>query len=196
MFRYKDDKTIFHRIPIGYKSLLGLAILAAAFLTRDLRVLGGLLALNLIFLVVARYRNFLKIGWMIFLMMGLPVLLLYYFIRPPLLVLEVVVLRVFIAFTLMALMTSTTDVMSILRLMKRLRFPRSIYLSIYIMLRFLPEVEYEYRELRDILKIRGIRFRVLKAGTWLPYLRSFFVPLVVMLLNRAEEIAIAVYLRE
>jgi len=100
-------------------------------------------------------------------------------------------LRMFSLLFASAFFTFSTDVFALLKLMKRLRFPEFIYLPVYIMFRFLPEIEKDLLEIQGIQKLRGITPK-----KPLEYLKSILLPLLYTLFQKSDEFAIAYYLRK
>lgn len=76
--------------------------------------------------------------------------------------------------------------------MKKIKVPKVLYLSFYIILRFFPELEREYIEIKDIQKCRGITLR----KGFFRFIKAYTLPIIFVLLERAEEISIALYLKK
>jgi len=100
-------------------------------------------------------------------------------------------LRIFIVFLVFSFFTRTTDLISVYKLLVRIRLPKFIVIPFYIVLRFLPELEKSYVEIRQIQGLRGIR----PQRPFL-YLKSIFVPVISVILDRSEELSIAFYLKD
>ncbi|MBN1940578.1 MAG: energy-coupling factor transporter transmembrane protein EcfT [Candidatus Diapherotrites archaeon] len=100
-------------------------------------------------------------------------------------------LRIFNLFMASAFFSYSTDAFAIVRLMRRLYFPELIYLPVFALFRFLPEIERDFKEIRDIQKTRGISKK-----QPLKYVKSILVPLFITVLEKSDELAIAYYLRK
>jgi len=103
-----------------------------------------------------------------------------------------VLLRILLLFANFSLFASTTDLFLVVRLLQQLRLPNWLYLPVYIVFRFLPELEKDFMNIRHIQKTRGI---TPKNGIF-TFLKGHFVPVIIMLLERGEELSIAFYLKE
>ncbi len=194
MFQY-SSKSLFCRVNEELKILFLLAVFAASFIFSSFLQQALLFLLLFTLLAVAGYRDFVK------LFVGLlPFLLLadagfFLFLQGSgidLLQLTLVAnTRVLNLFMSTAFFTFSTDVFALLKAMKRVRLPESLYLPVYVLFRFLPEIEGDLLEIRGIQKIRGIRKRqpVL-------YLKSILIPLLFTVLQKSDELAIAYYLRK
>lgn len=196
MFEYRS-KTVFNNVPEIIKILFMLAITILAFVFNSFQSLGILLLLVFILLIMTRYRFkeftklfFALLPFIILTMVALSILFskeskLLFFI-------SVVVMRIFVIFLNFALFTRITDMFAVARLLKRMKMPRTVYIAIYSLLRFLPELEYEYIEIKNMQRLRGIRLR----NGLIKYLKAHFLPMIYVLLDRADELSIALYLRE
>ena len=163
MFEYRS-KTVFNNVPEIIKILFMLAITILAFVFNSFQSLGILLLLVFILLIMTRYRFkeftklfFALLPFIILTMVALSILFskeskLLFFI-------SVVVMRIFVIFLNFALFTRITDMFAVARLLKRMKMPRTVYIAIYSLLRFLPELEYEYIEIKNMQRLRGIRLR-------------------------------------
>jgi len=100
-------------------------------------------------------------------------------------------LRILSLFSSIAFFTFSTDVFSLLKLMKKASLPESIYLPVYVLFRFLPELERDLVEIISIHRIRGISKR-----QPVTYLKSILVPVLFTAIQKSDEIAIAYYLRK
>jgi len=94
-------------------------------------------------------------------------------------------------FFTIAFFTRTTNLFRVMELMKKARVPEAIYLPTYVVLRFLPEIERDLQEIIAIQKIRGVSPR-----HPLRYLRAIFVPLLLTVFERSDQVSIAYYLRK
>ena len=100
-------------------------------------------------------------------------------------------IRIFSLLLASSFFSFSTDVFALLKLMKRLRLPEFLYLPIFILFRFLPEVERDLLEISDLQKLRGISPR-----QPFTYLKSILLPLFYTLFQKSDELAIAYYLRK
>ena len=100
-------------------------------------------------------------------------------------------LRILLIFFSFAFFSFTTDLIAIVKLLKKIHCPESIYLSIYIALRFLPELERDFKEIKDLQKLKGITLR-----NPLKYFKSQFLPLTYIIFDKADELSIAYYLKK
>lgn len=194
MFAYRN-RTVFSRIPEIVKIIIVFALFIGAFLTDSNIILLHMFLIVLILLLIVDLSIIKKIITVFVPLMLVSSGMLYLFFfktidKSFILRAELRILVVFMAF---AFLSSTTDLFSILRFLRKLHLPRTIYLSFYIILRFLPELEAEYNEVNEIQKSRGITIK--KYGLF-KYLKSYFLPVIYTMLQRADELSIAVYLRE
>jgi len=194
MFQY-NSKSLFSGVREEFKIVFLLTVFAAAFLSSNVFVLAILFAFLAVLLAIAGYRDFFKLfasllpfllladlGFLVFLLdSGLDLLQLTLSSN----------LRILCLFTATAFFTFSTDIFALVKLMKRMRLPEEIYLPLYILFRFLPEIEQDLSEIAGIQKMRGISKR-----TPLLYLRSVLVPLLFTSLQRADDLAVAYYLRQ
>ncbi len=100
-------------------------------------------------------------------------------------------LRVLCLFSAMTFFTFSTDIFALLKALKVLKIPESVYLPIYVLFRFLPEMEHDLAEIIAIQKMRGVSRK-----KPMLYLRSILLPLLFTSLQRADDLAIAYYLRK
>ncbi|MBU0758617.1 MAG: energy-coupling factor transporter transmembrane protein EcfT [Nanoarchaeota archaeon] len=197
MFFYKS-RSIFSVVPEGIKTVVMLLLVVLAFSLQSPVLLANALGITLFLLLVSQYsiKDFLKLTIYIGSVLSIYYIIFYlffysintgYFVR-----ILAFTLRIYTVFFTFAWYTYTTDLFSILKTLKKLNLPEQIYLSFYIVLRFLPELEYEYNEIRTIQKSRGIYF-------WkdpMLFIKAHFVPLIQTVIERADELSIAFYLRE
>ncbi len=193
MFQYRST-SIFSGLPESIKLVIMLSLVFGSVLFGSLKVLSILFAICFFLLLISGYKDFLKLYSML-----LPVLFVY-------LIFFVLffsnyqgsiwdkffelVLRIFCIFSAFAWFTFTTDILKVMKLMQRLHLPKTLTLSFYIMLRFLPEIEHQYREIVEVQKARGLTIR-----RPFEYIRGHFVPLIMVLIERVEELEIAFYLK-
>ncbi|MCX6799049.1 MAG: energy-coupling factor transporter transmembrane component T [Candidatus Diapherotrites archaeon] len=194
MFRY-DSKSVFSRWPETVKLCLLVLASVLALLLRDfslqlllflplfaLLIASGYRETRRLFLALAPFLALTDISFWLFLpnqsinLLGLIAVSNARFVN---------------IFMAIAFFIHTTNLFSLMRLMKRAKLPEFIYLPAYVVLRFLPETEKDLREIIAIQKIRGETAR-----RPLRYFKSIFVPLVLTVFERADQVAIAYYLRK
>ncbi len=194
MFQYKS-KTVFSKWPETLKlGFLALFTALAFFQNTGLAQFGLFIALVFL-LLLAKYRDF----WRLFLAIApflavtglMTWLFLFEIVASPLEFLLVVSLRVVNVFLAIAFFSFTTDLFALVKLLKKARFPEEIFLPFYVLLRFLPELERDFYEIRAIQKTRGFSRK-----RPLVYLKAVLVPLFITALDRAEQISIAYFLRK
>ena len=193
MFQY-SSKTVFANWPEQVKLLLLIALGVLAVLCRDLTSELLLLAFVFVLLLAANYRHFL-----ILLLYLLPFFVvvnaIFIFAFPQaeglyynLLIGDIRVMVIFLSF---AFFSHTTDIFALLKTLKKWRLPKSVYLSLYIALRFLPQLEKDFHEIKDLNKLKGITPK-----KPFSFIKATLLPLLYTLFERAEELSIAYYLRE
>lgn len=193
MFTYKS-KTVFSSLPEWLKLTVTIGLTILAFLFSDLRVLGSVFVFVLLLLIVSGYRlkEFSKLTFSL-----LPIAILYlliffvFFTNDSITRFAAIILRIYSVFFSFAWFTSTTDLFKVMKWMERMPFPKSFVLSFYIMLRFLPEIEQQYKEILLVQKARGLSMK-----QPIEYIIGHFVPLIMILLERVDELEIAFYLRD
>ncbi len=195
MFEYRGG-TIFRHIPEVMKFFITLAILVTSFSARRIWVLGVVLAVTVILVIMAEFslKDFKRFFFGMIPLIIISNIFFFFMLRGVYAdVIELIIkldLRLFIVFLAFSFFTRTTDLISVYRLLKFLRFPKFIVIPFYIVLRFLPELEKSYSEIRQIQELRGITPK----RPFL-YLKSIFVPVISVILDRAEELSIAFYLQ-
>ena len=152
--------------------IIGLLAVAGYKLKDYLHVVLGVLP----FLIV------INLSWLIFLAAYKPNIIE---------AITIIDLRILIIFFNFAFFSLTTDLIAVVELMKRLRFPEAIYLATYIVLRFLPELERDFQQVQDCQKLKGISWKQPKL-----FVQSLFLPLVYLVFERADEVTVAYFLRE
>jgi len=161
-----SSKSLFSPVREELKILFLLVVFAAAFMTSNYLVLAVLFVFLTALLVLAGYKDFFKLF-------------------------ASINLRILCIFTATAFFTFSTDIFALLKLMKKLYFPEEIYLPFYVLFRFLPEIEQDLSEIIGIQKIRGISKK-----RPLFYIKSILLPLLFTSLQKADDLAIAYYLRK
>ncbi|HLD59236.1 MAG TPA: energy-coupling factor transporter transmembrane component T [archaeon] len=194
MFQYYN-KSFFSGASESLKILFLLVFFIAAFTANSFAFQGILFIVIFALLVVAGFKDFRK------LFLGLvPFLLLadfgfWFFLQGTQInVANLVVvsnLRIFNLVMAAVFFSFSTDAFALVKLMKKMHFPEVIFLPLFVLFRFLPEIEKDFGEIRDIQKMRGIGIKkpVL-------FLRSLLTPLFLTVLEKADELAIAYYLRK
>jgi len=194
MFIYKGNQ-VFRNVPELIKLAIMLTIVIAALAIKEIVPLIILSIIVIVLLIIIRFDGYLKlIGSLA------PVIILtnimFGFLGKQIIdnlveFLVVIDLRFLLIFFAFAFFTTTTDLFSVIKLMKKARIPKPIYLSFYIMLRFLPEIEKSFAEIMHVQKIRGITIR-----QPIRYVKSIFLPIIYTLFERSDELNIALYLKE
>ncbi|MBN2067815.1 MAG: hypothetical protein JW744_05085 [Candidatus Diapherotrites archaeon] len=194
MFQY-SGRSLFSKVSEKTKVGFLAASLAAAFLFSNVFQQACLLAFLAGLLFAAGYRGFrgLFLGIVPFLLLAdLGFFLFLQGMGIDLVQLTLVSnLRILNLFSATAFFTFSTDIFSIVKAMKRARMPESAYLPVYVLFRFLPELEKDLAEIILIQRIRGIG-----KSRPLTYLRSILVPMLYIAVQKGDEIAIAYYLRK
>ena len=196
MFQY-NDKSIFSGISEEIKILAAILLVVTAFISNSPTVLLALFITEFILLMIAGYgfRHYLKLTSMLLPFIIITTAVFWFFFRQDFDVIPMLIrvfLRMLCIFYVFALLTFTTDMFGVVTLLKKLKFPKEIWLSLYITLRFLPELERDYHSIKEIQKIRGL---TMKKGL-LKHLAAHFIPLILLIITKAEELSIAFYLKE
>jgi len=194
LFQY-DSKSLFSKWPEQLKIAFLIGASAAALLLREFFPQLLLFLPIGAMLLLSGYRETHK------LLLGLlPFLLLtdlgfYFFLPNQSLDLAKIIavsnMRFINLFFAIAFFIHTTNLFKVMQLMRRMKLPESIYLPTYVVLRFLPEIEADLRNIIAIQKIRGYGPR-----HPLLYFKAIFVPLLLTLFERSDQIAIAYFLRK
>lgn len=193
MFQY-SSKTIFSRWPLSVKAAIAFSLMALSFFFRQPAEQAVLFFLVAALLAIAGFKDFAKIFASI-----LPFLVLSDFaiiflfpampnLAPMLLAAN---LRVIVLLFSFAFLSFTTDAFAIAKAMRKARLPEAISLSFYIVLRFLPEIEADLGEIISLNKLKGI-----SPKRPFIFLKATFVPLLLILFQRTDELTIAYYLRK
>ncbi len=193
MFLY-NSKTVFSCWPLTPKLLIAFLLPGLSFLTQEPLHQAIMLGFVLLLLVIARYSELPKL-----LLSLLPFILLtdavFIFLLPEIPNIFRVVLtanlRIYVVLLSFAFFSYTTDVFSIVKAMKRTRIPETVYLSLYIVLRFLPEMEQDLKEIRELNKLKGVSWK-----KPVRFLQAHFLPLLLIIFQRTEELSIAYFLRK
>jgi energy-coupling factor transport system permease protein len=196
MFEYRGG-TIFKNIPEVIKFLITIAIAITSFMSRRIWVLALVLAVTIVLVIMAEFSfsDFKRFLFGMIPLIFISNIFFFFMLRgvyPDVIGLIIKLdLRLFIVFLAFSFFTRTTDLISVYRMLKFLRLPRFIVIPFYIVLRFLPELEKSYSEIRQIQGLRGITTK-----RPIVYLKSIFVPVISVILDRAEELSIAFYLKQ
>jgi len=194
MFQY-SGKSLFSSVREELKIAFLLLSISAAFLAQNPVILLGLLLFLSFALAASGYRDFPKLflGILPFLLLAdLGFLIFLSDTSIDLLQLTIASnLRILCLFTATAFFTFSTDVFALVKIMRRLHFPESFYLPVYVLFRFLPEIEHDLVEIASIQRLKGIK----KRNPFL-YLKSVLIPLLFTVLQKSDDLAIAYYLRK
>ena len=196
MFQY-NDKSVFSGIESWIKIVAAFGIIVLAFVSNNPKILLALFITEFLLLMIAGYgfRNYVKLTSMLLPFIIITTAVFWFFFRQDFDVIPMLIrvfLRMLCIFYVFALFTFTTDLFGIVTLLKKLKFPKIIWLSLYITLRFLPELERDYHSIKEIQKIRGL---TMKKGL-IKHLAAHFIPLILLIITKAEELSIAFYLKE
>lgn len=193
MFQY-ESKTIFSRAP-EYTKLVLMLILsttAIAFYRLDIQLVLFLFSLSL--LLISGFNEFKKLALTL-----LPALLLInfgiylFFSQIDPLYFErmlIITLRICAVYFSFAFFLRVTNIFALIKWMRKVGLPETMYLALYIALRFLPEVE---QEMRTVVMAKKARLRNTNP---LSLSVSILVPMLYVLFDRADELSIAYYLRK
>jgi energy-coupling factor transporter transmembrane protein EcfT len=139
--------------------MLGVFSLLAITLTNPVWQ-GSLLALVVILLLVAGYKEFHKLLLALAPFIIVMNLAFLYFMSAyranvweAVLLIDLRILLIFFSFAFFAF---TTDLVAVVKLLKRMGLPEAVYLPFYVVLRFLPELERDHQEIRQLQKLKGI----------------------------------------
>ncbi len=194
MFQY-SSKSFFSGVKEQYKLGFLFLAFALAFLFQDVLLLFCLFVVLILFLVVAGYRGFfgLFIGLLPFLVLS-DIGFLIFLSDTTIDLFQLILssnLRILCLFTATAFFTFSTDVFALIKLFDKMHFPEEICLPVYVLFRFLPEIEHDLVEISGIQKIRGISKR-----KPILYLKSVMIPLLFTVLQKSDDLAIAYFLRK
>jgi len=197
VFRYKAE-SIFSDWNVSLKALISITIIALGFYLNNTLYLLCLFILTCSLMLVAgfRLRELSKLVLMLIPFTALyAVFLVLMSKQAMILALGLRIPTVIMGFSFF---TSTTDVFVLVKLLKKLNAPKQLYLPVYIILRFFPTLEKDYEDIRQIQQIRGFHycFTMLSPKKLFRFLKSYFLPLLYTAFERADELAIAFYLRE
>ncbi len=194
MFQY-SGKSLFSQVNESLKVAFFAVSFIAAFVFQNPFHQAVLLAFLIALLFIARYRDFAKLFGSLIPFLLLADLSFFIFLSDTSLNLVQLTLssnlRIFSLFAATAFFTFSTDIFALVRLMKRIHLPETLYLSIYILFRFLPELERDLYEIRSIQRIKGI-----SPKQPVRYVKSVMIPLLFTALQKSDDIAVAYFLRQ
>ena len=193
MFRY-ESKTLFSGAPEYFKLALMLIISISAVAFYSLSIQLGLFITAFSLLLLSGFNEFKKLALTI-----LPVLLLINFgmylffsqIDPAYLErMLIITLRICAVYFSFAFFLRITNIFALIKWMRNIGLPETLYLALYVALRFLPEVEHEMHAVRAAQKLRNSSVNPVSASV------ALLVPMLYVLIDRADELSIAYYLRK
>ena len=194
MFQY-NGKSFFSGVNEVVKIFSFLVFVALAFFFQNPLHLLGLLFVLIVLLIIANYRGFVSLFFGLVPFLLLADIGFFVFLSDTsvdLVRLTIVSnFRVLSIFSATALFTFSTDIFSLVKLMRKVRLPEFVYLPVYILFRFLPELEHDLIEIKGIQKTRGVT----KKKPVL-FVRSLLIPLLFTVLQKSDELAVAYYLRK
>ncbi len=194
MFQY-SSKSLFSWVREEYKLLFLFTCFSAAFLLQNALLLFCLFVFLALLMAVSGYRDFLRLfaGLLPFLLLA-DIGFLVFLSDTSIDLLQLTLssnLRILCLFSATAFFTFSTDVFALLKLLRKMHFPEAIYLPTYVLFRFLPEIERDLVEIAAVQRVRGITKR-----NPLLYIKSVLLPLLFTDLQKADDLAIAYYLRK
>jgi len=194
MFRF-ESKSVFSKYPEQIKIAYLVIASALALLFRDFNSQLLLFAPVAALLLASGYKETHKLLLALLPFLALTDISFWIFLPNAQLSLAQVIavsnMRFISLFFIIAFFIHTTNLFKVMELMKKAGLPEAIYLPTYVVLRFLPEIEKDLQEIIAIQKIRGISPR-----RPLRYFRAIFVPLLLTVFERADQISIAYFLRK
>ncbi|MFH1591369.1 MAG: energy-coupling factor transporter transmembrane component T [archaeon] len=196
MFDSKADKTIFRRIGIGWRTAFVVIMMVAVFAIPWPPILLALALFSFFLLSLVDIRRAARLLILVLVIAAIPMILLAIFLRPDAEVYIRFLARIGAVLALTSWYVTITDLYSLLRLLMRLRLPFQFSLSIYLVLRFLPEIQREYMLVRDAQRLQGVEWSWRGWASIKESMQTFLLPLFSLMLNRAGELSVALYLRE
>jgi len=194
VFQY-NNKSLFSGSSEIIKIVLLALFLLLAFLIQN-AVQQAFFFIGLFFLLaISRYKNFFSLFFGI-----LPFLLLadfgiWFFLQDSAIdwlnLIVVSNIRIYNLLMSAVFFSFSTDAFALVRLFRSFRMPEIIALPVFVLFRFLPEIERDFLEIRGIQKMRGI-----SPKKPLYFAKSLLIPLFITVLQKADELAIAYYLRK
>ncbi len=193
MFQY-NSKSFFSRAPESLKIIAFAFFFAMAIVLNSVQAQLLLFAALLFLLVIAKFDSFKSFFGLVpfllladfsfwFFLQGTGINLVQLVVVSNIRVFNLVMATGFFAFS--------TDAFALAKFFKKLKMPETVSLPVFALFRFLPEIEKDFLEIRDIQKLRGITPK-----KPLHYLKSILVPLFITALQKSDELAIAYYLRK
>lgn len=193
MFQY-NSKTIFSRTAVSLKIIFSIFIMLSALLVSNLNVQLTILLSLAALLLLSHFRDYKKLFVILIPFLVFTNLSLYIILSSQpnyLYSLTLVSLRFTNIFLTFTFFLHTTNLFSLVALLRKLRVPEPITLALYVTLRFFPEIEREFTHITQIQKLKGITLR-----NPLRFIRAYTLPLFYTVFDRADELSIAYYLRE
>ena len=194
MFRF-ESKSVFSKFPEQIKIAYLAGASAMALLLRDFNSQLLLFAPVAVLLLASGYKETHKLLLALLPFLVLTDISFWIFLPNTQLSLGQIIavsnMRFINLFFAIAFFIHTTNLFKVMGLLKKAGLPETVYLPAYVVLRFLPEIEKDLQEIITIQKIRGISPR-----RPLRYFRAIFVPLLLTVFERSDQISIAYYLRK
>ncbi|MDD5148766.1 MAG: energy-coupling factor transporter transmembrane component T [Candidatus ainarchaeum sp.] len=194
MFEY-GNKSLFSRSSEAMKIIVFVFFLLLAVFLDSVVPQAFVFAVLIVLLLVSGFRNFKGVFFGLapfllladfgfwFFLSGTPIDLAHLIVVSNLRIFNLVMAAAFFFFS--------TDVFALVKLMRKLGLPEIVYLPLFALFRFLPELEKDFFEIRDIQKLRKIT-----PAQPAKYLKSLLVPLFITALQKSDELAIAYHLRK
>ncbi len=193
MFQY-SSKSLFSRVRPEIMIAFFAVAIAAAFIFTEPVIQAGLFIGLFLLLFASGFRNF-KAFLYLAPFLAISNIAIWFFLQGTAIdwqkMIVVSNLRMFSLLMASSFFTFSTDIFELLKLMKRAHFPESIYLPVYILFRFLPEIEKDLHEIIAVQKLRGVSKKMP-----FEYIKSIMLPLLYTLFQKSDELAIAYYLRK
>ena len=193
MFQY-SGKSFFSSIREEAKIFFFLASILSAFLFNSIDLQLMLSFLTLSFLLGSGFRNFKQFLYLLPFLAIADLSFWFFLQNTGLDLVQIIVvsnIRIFNLLMASSFFSFSTDIFALLKLMKRVKLPEFIYLPVYVLFRFLPEIERDLLEIKSIQKLRGI-----SPKKPLLYFKSILLPLLYTLFQKSDELAVAYYLRK
>jgi energy-coupling factor transport system permease protein len=196
-FQYRAVDSPIHRIPAGWKLVIGCLLSFAAFAAREPWVLAGLAALNFAYYLLARLK--LSELWrdVRFFLVQMAIIIILYLIRFgfPEGVWPGVRTGLQILFFFMpgVVLLRTTRSSDMIRGLRRI-LPESLAFVIFTSLRFVPFFARELREITMAQRLRGAPLaprQLINPLNWREAFHCLTIPLVVRALKTAREAALS-----
>ena len=196
-YQYRSTDSPLHRMPAGWKLLVGCLMSLAAFVAREPWALAGLISLNLAFYLFARLR--LAELWRdlrFFLIQTIIVITLYivrFGVSDGLWPGTRTSMQILLFFLPGAIILRTTQSSQMVRGLRRI-LPASLAFVVFTSLRFIPFFARELREITMAQRLRGAPLaprQLINPLNWSEAFRCLTIPLVVRALKTAREAALS-----